>query len=49
MKKIIDIHVQQDNQLLLDSKYHIKYLDNFIVKELKEIKEQYMELYNEYK
>ena len=49
MKKIIDIHGQQDNQLLLDSKYHIKYLDNFIGKELKEIKEQYMELYNEYK
>ena len=49
MKKIIDIHGQQDNQLLLDSKYHIKYLDNFIGKDLKEIKEQYMELYNEYK
>ena len=49
MKKVIDIHGQQDNQLLLDSKYHIKYLDNFIGKELKDIKEQYMELYNEYK
>lgn len=30
MKKIIDIHGQQDNQLLLDSKYHINYLDSFI-------------------
>ena len=27
MKKIIDIHGQQDNQILLESKYHINYLD----------------------
>ena len=35
MKKIIDIHGQQDNQLLLDSKYHINYLDSFIGDKLK--------------
>ena len=31
MKKVIDIHGQQDNQLLLDSKYHIKYLVTFVI------------------
>lgn len=35
MKKIIDIHGQQDNQLLLDPKYHINYLDSFIGDKLK--------------
>ncbi len=49
MKKIVDIHGQQDNQLLLDPKYHIKYLDNFIGHELKNVKDKYIELYSEYK
>lgn len=49
MKKIIDIHGQQDNQLLLDSKYHINYLDSFIGDKLKKQKEFYLELYTEYK
>ncbi len=49
MKKIVDIHGQQDNQLLLDPKYHIKYLDNFIGQELKNVKDEYIELYSEYK
>ena len=48
MKKIIDIHGQQDNQLLLDSKYHINYLDSFIGDKLKKQKEFYLELYTEY-
>src|SRR5574344_1822171 len=29
MNNIIDIHGQNDNQKILNSKYHIKYLDNF--------------------
>ncbi len=45
MGNIIDIHGQNDNQKILNSKYHIKYLDNFIGKELLDIKEKYKELY----
>lgn len=48
MSKIIDIHGQQDNQNLLDSGKHIDYLDNFIGKELQEIKKQYLELFEKY-
>ncbi len=48
MKNIIDIHAQNDNQNLLDSKLHLKYLDNFIGKEIKGIKEQYKEQYIQY-
>ena len=47
MSNIIDIHGQNDNQKILNSKYHIKYLDNFIGKELLDIKEKYKELYQE--
>lgn len=45
MSNIIDIHGQNDNQKILNSKYHIKYLDNFIGEELLNIKKQYKELY----
>ena len=45
MSNIIDIHGQNDNQKILNSKYHIKYLDNFIGEELINIKKQYKELY----
>lgn len=48
MKNIIDIHAQNDSQNLLDSKMHIKYLDNFIGKEIIEIKNKYKEKYVEY-
>lgn len=47
MSNIIDIHGQNDNQKILNSKYHIKYLDNFIGNELLDIKENYKELYQE--
>ena len=30
MSKIIEIHGQNDNQTLLDNKYHLKYLDGYI-------------------
>ncbi len=49
MQNIIDIHGQMDNQSLLDSSMHIKYLDNFIGEKIKPLKTEYTELYNEYK
>lgn len=45
MNNIIDIHGQNDNQKILNANYHIKYLDNFVGKELLTIKEQYTVLY----
>ncbi len=47
MSKIIEIHGQNDNQTLLDNKYHLKYLDGFIGEDLKG-KEEYQTLYNTY-
>lgn len=49
MQNIIDIHGQMDNQSLLDSSIHIKYLDNFIGEEIKPLKTEYSKLYSEYK
>ena len=48
MSNIIDIHGQNDNQYLLDTNTHIKYLDNFAGEEINEVKKQYKELYIEY-
>ena len=49
MKQVIEIHGQNDNQNLLDSKLHLKYLDGFIGEEiLGEDKEKYRTLYNRY-
>ena len=48
MSKFIEIHGQNDNQNLLDSKLHLKYLDGFIGEEIKNEKGKYKELYNEY-
>ena len=49
MKQFIEIHGQNDNQNLLDSKLHLKYLDGFIGTEiLGEDKEKYRTLYNRY-
>ena len=39
MKSYIEIHGQNDNQNILDSRIHIKYLDDFIGTEIKQIKE----------
>ena len=41
MKKIIEIHGQNDNQNLLDPKEHIHYLDNFIGKDINQLKQEY--------
>lgn len=38
MKQIVDIHGQNDNQMLLDKASHIEYLDSFIGKEISLIK-----------
>lgn len=48
MKQIIDIHGQNDNQMLLDKASHIEYLDSFIGKEISLIKTEYKNLYNIY-
>ena len=48
MKKYIEIHGQNDNQTLLDSKTHINYLDLFIGENIQKIKEEYAEKYNRY-
>ena len=49
MKQFIEIHGQNDNQNLLDSKLHLKYLDGFIGAEiLGKDKESYRILYNRY-
>ncbi len=48
MMKFIEIHGQNDNQTILDTKSHIKYLDGFIFNELREKKEEYVKLYDRY-
>ena len=45
MKNIIDIHGQNENQTLLESSSHIGYLDSFIGNDIKEIKNEYRNLY----
>ena len=49
MKQFIEIHGQNDNQNLLDSKLHLNYLDGFIgIDILGEDKKKYKALYNRY-
>jgi len=48
MKKYIEIHGQNDNQDLLDIKKQQQYLDEFIGEEIKENKNQYINLYTKY-
>ena len=48
MQNIIDIHGQHENVSLLDETTHIKFLDNFIVKDILSIKEEYLEAYKRY-
>ena len=48
MKQFIEIHGQNDNQDLLDSKLHLNYLDGFIGDKISEEKSKYQELYNKY-
>ena len=48
MSKFIEIHGQNDNQSLLDNKFHFKYLDGFIGDKITDIKKQYKEKYEKY-
>ena len=48
MSDIIDIHGQNDNQVLMKKQEHIKYLDNFIGDEILSQKAEYIELFNKY-
>ena len=48
MSNIIDIHGQHENQNLMNINNHIKYLDNFIGKEIKDIQNEYKELFLRY-
>ncbi len=48
MKNVIDIHGQHDNQSLLEKNTHIQLLDKFAGKELEDIKNIYIQKYNEY-
>ena len=48
MSKFIEIHGQNDNQSLLDNKFHLKYLDGFIGDKIIGIKKQYKEKYEKY-
>ena len=41
MSKYIEIHGQNDNQSLLDNKFHLRYLDGYIGDELSKIKSEY--------
>lgn len=49
MRNLIDIHGQMDNQALLDSNFHIKYLDDFVGEGISLLKQEYSILYNKYK
>ena len=48
MSKVIDIHGQHENQLILNENEHIEYLDAFIKENITE-KDNYKNLYQEYK
>ena len=48
MKNYIEIHGQNDNQNILDSRTHIQYLDNFSGKTIKTLKAEYKEKYIKY-
>ena len=48
MSKFIEIHGQNDNQSLLDNKFHLKYLDGLIGEELLKYKQEYKENYTRY-
>lgn len=48
MKKVIDIHGQQDNQTILEQSSHIRFLDDYSKEELAKIKEEYQKEYNKY-
>jgi len=48
MNNIIDIHGQNDNQKILNSNYHIKYLDSFAGNKITDFKKKYKDYYSRY-
>ena len=48
MGQFIEIHGQNDNQTLLENKFHLSYLDGFIGSKLLKYKEEYREKYQRY-
>ena len=48
MANVIDIHGQNDNQVLMRKQEHIKYLDNFIGEDILKYKENYSKMFEEY-
>ena len=48
MSGIIDIHGQNDNQVLMRKQEHITYLDNFIGSEIMHVKDEYLNLFERY-
>ncbi len=48
MAQLIDIHAQNDNNNLMNSSNHVKYLDSYIGDKIKDIKDKYRSLYAEY-
>ena len=49
MKEFIEIHGQNDNQNLLDSKKHLSYLDSYSGEKIASLKGEYKNYYIEYK
>ena len=49
MKDFIEIHGQNDNQNLLDSKKHLSYLDSYSGEKIASLKKEYRNYYDEYK
>ena len=49
MKEFIEIHGQNDNQSLLDSKKHLSYLDSYSGEKIFSLKEEYKNYYIEYR
>ncbi|KXZ39649.1 DNA replication and repair protein RecN [Alkalithermobacter thermoalcaliphilus JW-YL-7 = DSM 7308] len=45
---LIDIHSQHQNQLLLNKDNHLRFLDMYGYKDLKDIKQEYKKIYDEY-
>ncbi len=48
MSKFIEIHGQNDNQTLLDNKFHLRYLDGFIGEGIFKYEQEYKEKYQRY-
>ena len=49
MQNYLDIHGQNDNQLLLNENYQAKYLDDYCTKDIKLVLNKYSKLYKRYK